>query len=333
MTHPSTMGRSAVTAARNTHLTVHYRSPTELSPHPRNSRKHSRKQLRQIADSIRRFGFTVPVLIDSQGKIIAGHGRVEAAKLIGLTEVPTICLDNLSEAELRAFMIADNRLTENAEWNESLLAQELKELSELNLDFSLEITGFEMGEIDVLIEGLTDKITGPDPGDQLPDLDNAIPVTRPGDLWLLGKHRVLCADARHSQPFEQLMNGAVAAMGFSDPPYNVRVQGHASGKGAVKHSDFIMGSGELDEDEFIAFLVQALDRQVRHSVDGALVFVCMDWRHIGEVLAAGKQVFSELKNVCVWVKDRAGMGSLYRSQHELVFLFKMGMLRIQTTLN
>lgn len=324
MTHPSTMGRSAMTAARESHLTVHYRSTAELLPHPRNSRKHSPKQVRQIADSIRRFGFRVPVLIDSEEKIVAGHGRVEAAKLIGLTEVPTICLDNLSEAELRAFMIADNRLTENAEWNESLLAQELKDLSELNLDFSLEITGFEMGEIDVLIEGLTDKIPGPDPADQLPDLDNATPVTRPGDLWLLGKHRVLCADARHCEPLEQLMNGAVAAMVFVDPPYNLAIEDNVSGKGAVKHKDFQMACGEMSVEQFTAFLVEALSRLKLHSCNGALVFVCMDWRHIEELLTAGKSVFTEFKHLCVWAKDRASQGSFYRSQHELIFVFKNG---------
>jgi DNA modification methylase len=306
-------------------LQVVSRQLLELNPNTKNARRHAKKQILQIARSIDRFGFVFPILIDSHDRIIAGHGRWEAAKASGLKQVPTICLSHLNEAEITALMIIDNRLTENSEWDERLLGEQFKELAALNLDFGLEITGFEMPEIDFFIQGLSPAVDGPDPADRLPEIEQGVQVTKAGDLWLLDKHRVLCGDARDGAAMGLLMQEKQAAMVFADPPYNVKIAGHASGKGAVKHPDFIMGSGEMDEGEFIAFLVQALELKARHSVDGALVFICMDWRHIGEVLAAGKQVFSELKNVCVWAKDRAGMGSLYRSQHELIFVFKNGM--------
>jgi len=302
-------------------IEVVYRPIDQLRPDPKNARRHSRKQIRQVADSIQAFGFNVPILIDAELKVIAGHGRRLACQLLGHKEVPTISLEHLSEAQARAFMIADNRLTEIASWDDRLLGEQLRELSELHLEFSLEITGFDMGEIDLLIEGAS-GILEPDPDDEPLPVGPA--VTRPGDTWLLGPHRIHCGSALDEAAYRALMQHDRAAMVFTDPPYNVPIDGNVSGLGAIRHREFAMAVGEMDEAEFTAFLSRALGLLASYSLDGALHFICMDWRHIGELLAAGKSAYTELKNLCVWTKDNAGMGSLYRSQHELVLVFKHG---------
>ncbi len=306
-------------------IQVAYRPISELKLDPKNPRAHSPKQLRQIARSIETFGFVVPALIDAAGKVIAGHGRIMACQLLGRTEVPTICLDHLTQAQAKAFTIADNRLTEISAWNDQLLAQQLRDLSVENLDFSLEVTGFDMGEIDMRIEGLTSSAQeNKDAADDLSALPSGPAVTRPGDLWQLGEHRVYCGDARHAIAYAALMQTEQAEMVFTDPPYNVRIDGNVSGLGSVRHRDFAMASGEMSEAEFKTFLTTTCSLHARHSAEGALHFICMDWRHMAELLAAGREVYTELKNLCVWAKDNAGMGSLYRSRHELVFVFKHG---------
>jgi DNA modification methylase len=305
-------------------VTVTYRAINDLKLDPANPRVHTRQQLRKIARSIETFGFNVPVLVDTNLKVIAGHGRILAMKELGWTEIPTIWIDHLSEAQARAFMIADNRLTEIATWDDTLLGQQLKALSEVELDFDPEVTGFTMGEIDLRIEGLEVTYAGaPDPSDALPATTGSL-VSRAGDLWLLGHHRVYCGDALDDRPYDALMQGETAAMVFTDPPYNVKIDGNVSGLGAVQHREFAMASGEMTDAEFTAFLTRACAQLARHSDDGSIHFVCMDWRHMGELLAAGREAYAELKNVCAWIKDNAGMGSLYRSQHEMVFVFKHG---------
>ena len=307
-------------------IEVVYRSVTALKPDPNNPRVHSPRQVRQLARSIGSFGFNVPVAIDSNGKVIAGHGRIMAAKQLGWTEVPTIWLSHLSEAQARAYMIADNRLTEISTWNDQLLAEQLKELAELDLDFSLEATGFEMGEIDFRIEQLNAGSDGaPDAADDVSGLRDGPKVSRPGDLWLLGKDcRVYCGSALDASAYAKLMDGERAAVIFADAPYNVKISGNVSGLGALQHREFAMASGEMTEPQFTEFLAKAFSLFARHSVDGSLHFLCMDWRHISEMLAAGGAAYAELMNMCVWVKDNAGMGSLYRSQHELIFVYKNG---------
>ncbi len=295
----------------------------ELKPDPRNARIHSERQLEQLAKSIENFGFVSPALIDDAGRVLAGHARIEAAKHLGFQKVPTICIRHLSEPQRRAFIIADNRLAEKASWNEQLLAEELKALCELELDFDLDATGFEIGEIDVLVEGLT-PADGPDPADSLPEDQQSVPVTKPGDLWLLRRHRVLCGNTLHEASFRLLMEGRKAAMVFVDPPYNVPIVGHATGLGAIRHRDFAMAAGEMSKSEFTDFLLRACDLLARYSDRGSIHYVCIDWRHIREAHDAGHQAYSELKNLCVWVKDNAGMGTFYRSQHELIFAFKSG---------
>jgi DNA modification methylase len=303
---------------------VIYRLLSELKLDPNNPRAHSPRQVRQIARSIETFGFNVPVLVDAKDNVVAGHGRILACQLLGRTEVPTIRLDHLSEAQAKAFMIADNRLTENSVWDDRLLAEQLKGLSELELDFSLDVTGFEMGEIDLRIEGLEAEPEDDDPADALPEATSRPLVSRPGDLFLLERHRVSCANALEEGSYAALMQAEKAAMGFIDTPYNVPVEGNVSGLGAIRHHDFAMACGEMNEAQFTAFLAQAFLLLARYSLDGALNFICMDWRHMSEVLAAGGQVYTELKNLCVWIKNHTGMGAFYRSRHELIFVFKHG---------
>jgi DNA modification methylase len=304
-------------------LAIRYRQLRTLRPNGSNPRSHSKKQIAQIAESIKTFGFNVPILVVGD-EIIAGHGRFQASKLLGIDEVPTIELEHLDENQRRAFLIADNRLTENAEWDEVLLGKELKFLSEANLDFSLEAIGFEVAEIDLFIEDLTPATPDePDPGNELPAMDSRA-ITKAGDLWILGKNRVLCGNALSKEDFCRLMRDSRANLVFTDPPYNVPIDGHVSGSGKAHHREFVMASGELTTDEFIKFLTDALSLASVFSKSGSLHFVCIDWRHGKELLTAGSSVYTELKNVCVWVKDNPGLGSLYRSQHEFVFVFKNG---------
>jgi DNA modification methylase len=303
---------------------VEYLSVASLGLNPKNPRLHSDKQIRQLANSIKTFGFNVPVLVDAHLQVIAGHGRVRACKLLEITEVPTIRLEHLSEQQKRAFLIADNRLAENADWDYQLLGEQLRILSEAELDFTLETTGFEMGEIDLIIEDLLPATSGQDdPADFLPALPST-PVSRLGDLWKLGKHRVLCGNALCSKDYALLMNDHKANVIFTDPPYNVRIAGHASGNGRISHREFVMASGELSESEFTTFLTDALTLLAEHSLEGSLHYICIDWRHLEELLVGGRAAYSELKNMCVWAKNNAGMGSFYRSQHELVFVFQNG---------
>jgi len=306
-------------------LGIRYRAIAELKPNANNPRVHSEKQIRQIANSIQAFDFNVPILIDAELRVIAGHGRLEACKLLGIETVPMIMLENLTPAPARAFMIADNRLTEIASWDEKLLGEHFKALAEVELDFTLEAIGFEMGEIDVFIEGLAPATEdGQDPADSIPDRIASGQVSQLGDLWVLGKHRVLCGNALDSGSYAKLMGGQRAGVVFADPPYNVPIDGHATGLGKIHHSDFPMACGDMNETEFTDFLAGAFRLLASSSKEGSIHFVCMDWRHMSELLAAGRRVYQELKNLCVWAKDNAGMGSLYRSQHELIFVFKKG---------
>jgi DNA modification methylase len=304
-------------------LSVEYRSPLHLKPNQRNPRTHSKHQIRQIAESIRAFGFTNPVLIDARDQIIAGHGRVEAARLLGMTEVPTLRLDHLTPEQIRAYIIADNKLAQNAGWDEEILAIEFQNLLAIDCpDLDVAITGFEMAEIDLILEGA--KAASPDEeAPPAPDFGQPS-VTEPGDLWLLGKHRVICGNSLHRDVYQALAGSKRAAMVFIDPPYNLKIDGLATGKGAIHHREFQMASGEMSEAEFVAFLSNSLRLLAQFSSSGSVHFVCVDWRHLGELLAAGKQNYDELLNLCVWIKDNGGMGSFYRSQHELVLVFRKG---------
>ncbi|MDT7818245.1 MAG: hypothetical protein QOJ42_8161 [Acidobacteriaceae bacterium] len=305
-----------------TPLEVTYLRTTSLKLDPRNPRVHSDKQVRQIAQSIESFGFNVPLLIDDQQKVIAGHGRLLAACKMGWDTVPAIKLSHLTESQRMAFLIADNRLTENSSWDERMLGEQLKILSELNLDFDLEAIGFEVPEIDLLIDGLN-TVPEADPDDRLPEISESA-VSVMGDLWQLGKHRVLCGNSLVAGSYERLMDGAKADLVITDPPYNVVIDGHATGLGKIHHREFGMASGEMSSAEFTDFLRKAMLAARDHSIAGSLAYYFMDWRHMNEILSAGQGVYTELLYLCVWAKSNGGMGSFYRSAHELMFLFKNG---------
>lgn len=295
-----------------------------LKPRSRNARTHSRKQIRKIADSITRFGFVTPVLIDGQRSIIAGHGRVEAAKLSGLALVPTLTVDHLSPAEVRAYVIADNKLASLAGWDRELLAIEVAELVQVAPEIDLTVTGFELEEIQLLQDVAGSKKTA-EAEAPLPELERSSPaVTELRDLWLIGPHRLLCADALDRASYAALLGRERADLVIADPPYNVPIQGHVSGLGSTRHREFAMASGEMSRAEFQRFLVTICGHLARFSQSGSLHYIFMDWRSIGDLLSAGEAHYEALLNVIVWVKPNGGMGALYRSRHEMVALFKRG---------
>jgi DNA modification methylase len=295
----------------------------ELQPYPNNARTHSKKQIRQIASSIKRFGFNNPVLIDDKNQVVAGHGRVEAAKLLGLHAVPTVRLSHLNDNDKRAYILADNKLATNAGWDREMLAIELQGL--LDLDVDIELTGFEIPEIDLILDEAREAAAAPaGPEDAAPEYAAGSAVTRAGDLWILGQHRLFCGDAREPSSYEALLQGVAAEFVFTDPPYNVPIDGHVCGLGRIRHKNFAMGCGEMTEVQFTSFLESVFRCMALNTVDGSIHQTCMDWRHMGEMLAAGYKIYGELKNLCVWNKSNAGMGSFYRSKHELIFVWKSG---------
>ncbi|MEQ8397584.1 DNA methyltransferase [Thalassobaculum sp.] len=319
MNDASSSGKARIRSIQS----VDERLVSELRPYAGNARTHSKRQIRQIMDSIARFGFTNPVLIGDDDGIVAGHGRVMAAERLGMTHVPTVRLSHLTAAERRAYVIADNKLALNAGWDQDLLAIELQGL--IDLDFDLELTGFSLAEIDLVLDGASEReVPGPDASADAVPAPGGPAISRLGDLWQCGRHRVLCGDARSADDYARLLGGSLVDLIFTDPPYNVPVHGHVSGLGRVRHREFAMGAGEMSDVAFTAFLEETLGAAAKTCRDGAIAFVCMDWRHMGELLAAGRSVFTELKNLCVWNKTNGGMGTFYRSKHELVFVFKVG---------
>ena len=304
-------------------LLIEYFDASRLWPNPRNSRVHSRKQIRQIVKSITEFGFTNPLLIDENMIILAGHGRWEAAKLCGLKQLPCVVLSKMSASQKRAYVIADNKLAENSGWDKEILALEMQSLIELDSHFDVDALGFEIAEMDALIEGLRPEEPADVRADRMPAIEGSV-VSRAGDLWILGNHRIYCGSSLQKASFAALMGGEKADMVFTDPPYNVRIAGNVSGLGKAEHREFAMGSGEMSSVQFTEFLSTAFGHLVDNSVDGSIHFVCMDWRHIAELQTAAGGKYNELKNLCVWVKANGGMGTFYRSRHELVFAYKNG---------
>ncbi len=301
-------------------LKITYVPITELKPSRNNARLHSNAQIEQIVRSIEEFGFTNPILVDHRRNVLAGHGRLEAAKRMGLKKVPAVALSNMTAAQKRAYIIADNKIAANAGWDRELLALEFQDL--LELDFDVELTGFDGHEIELLIDGLA-VVEDDDALNEIPEIDQTQPpVTQPGDLWEIGLHRLLCGDALERASYRRLLGNRKAQMVFTDPPYNVPIKGHVSGLGKVAHEEFLMASGELSATEFVRFLESGFHHMAAFSRKGALLYICMDWRHSFEILTAAQAAFDEFKNLCVWNKTNGGMGALYRSKHELVFVFK-----------
>jgi DNA modification methylase len=307
-----------------TNLKLEYRVTAQLKPYDRNARKHSKKQVRQIADSITKFGFNSPILLTSANEVIAGHGRLEAAKLLGMETVPTVCIDHLSEMERRAYILADNKLALNASWDTGMLGFELEDLSSQGMD--LTTAGFSLAEIDFSIAAAinADPDTPDATGDEIPELQAAA-VTQLGDVWVLGHHRLICGDACNPADYEKLLTGERVDLVFTDPPYGCKIAGHVSGLGKRKHREFAGGtSSGMSEEALTSFLTSSLTVASACCRDGAIAYVFMDFRGMGALLAAGKAAFTEFKQLCVWNKTNGGMGAFYRSKHELVFVFKMG---------
>lgn len=313
MTTPIT-GANSLALSSELLLQVRYMAPGSLAAIGRKARTHPKSQIRQIVSSIETFGFTVPVLVDEDNKIIAGNARVEAAILVGLESIPVVTLSHLNTEQKRAFVLAENKLATLSGWDKSVLKLEFSDLVELDLGFSLDVTGFLEPEVDALMFG-ADAV---DHGDEIVPLPQK-PTTRLGDLWLLGRHRILCGDATDPSNLKTLLKTDQVRTVFVDPPYNVRIGGHVTGAG--QHEEFVMASGEMTDAEFTGFLEKTFQRLSDALMPGGLAYVCMDFRHMQNVLDAGKFAGFELLNLIVWDKGSGGMGSFYRSRHELIFLF------------
>ena len=291
----------------------------DLIPYARNARTHSSRQIQQVANSITEFGFINPVVIDAKGEIIAGHCRVMAAKKLELPEVPTIRVEHLTEAQVRTYRLADNKLTDNSTWDEQVLRLEIEDLSHIDID--LDVIGFEIPEIDLLLG--SPFVEGEENNEPQNIPIPSTPFVQLGDIFILGQHRLICGDCREIITMSNLMKGQRADVVCSDAPYNVKINGHVLVKEKA-HEEFAMASGELSKTEFVQFLQESFQGFYDHSAEGSVHFLFMDWRHMAEILEAGNRIYDSLLNLCVWAKTNAGMGSLYRSQHELVFVFKKG---------
>jgi DNA modification methylase len=295
----------------------------KLRPNPANTRKHSKRQVAQLADIIKQVGFLVPIVADENFVVQAGHGRLLAAQRLGLRSVPVITVSGISDAKRRAYVLADNRLTEAAGWDRPGLAAELSRLAPLLMEegLSIDLTGFKPAEIDGLMGDLVDPER--DPADEIPQLANTS-VSKLDDVYHLGEsHRLMCGDALLDANVRKLMGSARAAMVFTDPPYNVRVSSIGS-RGKIKHREFAAASGEMTSAQYRRFLSDAFSIAAKYSDVGSIHYVCIDWRHLREILDAGEDAYTELKNLIVWVKTNAGQGAFYRSQHELICVFKNG---------
>ncbi|WP_457939290.1 DNA methyltransferase [Mesorhizobium sp. 10J20-29] len=295
-----------------------------LVPYAGNARKHDQRQITKLAGIIRKVGMQVPLLIDEKNEIISGHGRLLAAKQIGMSHVPVIRVSHLSPDQIKAFRIADNRLAELSTWDDKALALEFQHLV-LSLDDPeiLEMTSFEIGEIDARLE-ILDEVPKQDPADEIIGPAEGSPVSKLGDVWVLGNHRLLCGSSLDEASYIALLQGEKVRAVWSDPPYNVKIQGHVSGLGKSQHREFEMASGEMSHADFTAFLARYLDLTKSHSVPGSLHYSCMDAMHTHELLTAARQAGLRLKTTCTWAKTNAGMGSLYRQQTEFVHVFKNG---------
>jgi DNA modification methylase len=306
-------------------LQIIYRDVKDLVLDARNPRQHPQRQINQIADSIREFGFVMPVVIDDSGQVVIGHGRVLAAKKLQMPRIPVVEIRHLSKAQLTALRIADNRLAQHAHWDEDLLAESFLELQEADVEFDLSITGFSLPEIDLALLNFNDDPTEREE-EEIGSV-TGVPVCQIGDIWQLDGHRIHCGDATSEAAFDALMKEELAQVVFADPPFNLRIDGHVSGKGKIQHREFAQGAGELSREQFIRFLKATCGLLAKHSADGSIHYVCMDWRHADELIVVGREIYSELKNIAVWVKDNPGMGALYRSRHEFILIFKSGTRR------
>jgi DNA modification methylase len=311
------------------HLKIELKRLDQLKPDPRNARTHSEKQISLLANSIDVFGFNNPIIVDESDNILAGHGRYAAAMLLGLAEVPVVQVSHMTKAQKRAYILADNKLAELAGWDFDILGEELGLLLDEDINLDISLTGFGGEEVDRLVfgdgaSGGPKKSKADNEGEPVELPGDKPVVSQPGDLWEIGEHRLLCGNSLDPASYQRLLGREKVQMVFTDPPYNVPITGHVSGLGKVKHREFAMASGEMSRPEFTAFLRTVAMRMAEVSINGAIHFLCIDWRHAGEMEEAGRAIYTELKNICVWAKTNAGMGTFYRSQHELVFVWKVG---------
>lgn len=304
-----------------------YRAPGDLKPWEGNAKKHDEKQIAALMASIQTFGFQTPVMVNEDNVVLAGHGRLEAAKRLGLKEVPTIVAAGLTKTQQRAYVLADNKIPQMTGWDQELLVEQIGLLIEE--DFEIETTGFSTAEVDIMLEDDGDSPSANDPEDLQPEDIVGDPVSKLGDIWKLGKHLLCCGDALSNGSYSSIMRDKnsqyeEAEMIITDPPYNVKIDGNVCGSGSIKHEEFCMASGEMNQGEFTDFLETAFSVMKMHAKPGAIIYSFMDWRHQREILNAAEPIFGSLRQLCIWVKDNAGMGTFYRSQHELVFVFKNG---------
>ncbi len=297
----------------------------QLSQFPGNPRVHSKRQLAKLSRNIGELGFLGVIVIDEQDRILAGHARWQAAMMAGLTAVDCLIVDHLSEARKRTFVLADNRLALDSIWDIGRVNDMIADIQMGDLDVDLSLTGFDAPELDRFRTELAPQSKTPSPKDEaLPPDDDGPPVSRPGDVILCGRHTVVCGDCRELVSFEALLGNDRAAMVISDAPYNVKIQGHVGGSGKTRHREFAMAAGEMDAAEFTDFLAAEMVLSAAFSIEGALHLRFIDWRHLGEMLAAGASVLGKPFNVVVWDKGVGGMGSMWRSQHELIVVFRNG---------
>lgn len=306
---------------RNAPLHAEYLSTTSLTPMPGAPRAHPKSQIRALTKSVEAFGQVLPILIDADSRIVSGHALWEVAKKLGLAEVMAIRVSHLTEPQVKALMVALNRIGDLSKWDEAALRTILLDLSAIDLEFDIEATGFTEIEIELLIEGLDDDEEAAD--DELL-VGNGPAITQSGDLWQLGGHVLLCANTLEEASWTRLMGEDRAALVVTDPPFNVPIDGHVSGLGKHKHREFDMAVGEMNEAEFTAFLTTSMTHAHHWSQPGSVHYWAMDWRHIVEIGSAGQAVYERFLNMAVWTKNQPGMGSFYRSQHELFFIFAKG---------
>jgi DNA modification methylase len=313
----------AAVSPPSTHAEIEWVAIDALKPASNNARTHSKRQIKMIARSIERFGFMNPILVDGEHRIIAGHGRWAAAKGLGLQKAPALRFEHLSDVDKRAYILADNRIAEKAGWDREILAIELQAF--VDMDFDIEATGFEMPEVELILDEASEIREPPlSPEDAVPQASTGQPAVQLGDTWILGAHRLHCGDARDNRAYKALLENSKAEFVFTDPPYNTPIAGNVSGLGRVRHLDFAMACGEMSQSEYIAFLQDAIRLLCAYTHDGSIHDICMDWRHAFEMLVAGRAIYKELKNICIWNKSNGGMGSFYRSKHELIFIWKAG---------
>lgn len=307
----------ATLANSPTPIAVTVMALAQVKPDPTNPKKHSKRQVQKLAAAYSEFGYISPLLVDEQATIIAGHGRWLAAEHLGLADVPVIVIRGLSKDQKKALRIADNKIGEEGSWDAALLATDLRDL--IAADYEIELTGYDAIEVDQLLA--PPAVAGSEEDIPVPP---ETPTSALGDLWQCGDHLVLCGDSREPASFERVLQGHLADLIFTDVPYNLRIPGMVSGMGGKTHADFAMASGEMTETKFLEFLMLVMGLARDHSRDGSLHYHCIDWRHIADMVTAGRQLFDSFLNICVWAKSNGGMGSFYRSQHEMVAVFKHG---------